>query len=350
VCTEADQPQDRQRGEAERRAARHPQALSHPLGCEHEKRQHQPRCDLDPDADHQCAGGGAKARARPGGQRQRGGEEEHQQRVVVRATHGQLEQHRIQADECGCPARRVAQPARGARDHGDGAEAREHCNRLERPQPGGDPERRRRIARKREQGPVRGMLERPSDERKDRIGRCFGGDMRVGVQAMKRPHAGEVQVAEDILGDQRRAEEQGHVRHHDRRHDRAQRQRPSCQQDRQVARAHDQGQCLKTAARDAHTEAFQWPGHPARPAAAARRNVLRGPARGAGREQEDRRYDAEQPQRAQGAQGVRAIAETTARGECVGGIWSDSDAVHWACGEHRLIVASTPPASMWCAR
>jgi hypothetical protein len=194
------------------------------------------------------------------------------------------------------------------------------------------------------------MLEGPSHEREDRIGRCFGGDVRVGVQAVQRPHAGEVQVAEDILGDQRRAEEQGHVRRHDRHHDRAQRQRPSGQQDCQVARAHDQRQCLKAAARDAHTEAFQRPCHPARPAAAARRNVLRGPARGAGREKEDRRYDAEQPQRAQGAQRARAIAEATARGECVGRIWSDSDAVRWARGEHRLIVASTPPASMWCAR
>jgi hypothetical protein len=123
VRAEADQPQDRQRREAERRAAPDPQALSHPLGCEHEKRQHQPRRDLDPDAHYQRAGGGAKARARPGGQCQRGGEEEHQQRVVVRATHRQLEQHRIQADECCCAARRVAQPARGARDHGNGPEA-----------------------------------------------------------------------------------------------------------------------------------------------------------------------------------------------------------------------------------
>jgi hypothetical protein len=350
VRAEADQPQDRECREAECRAAPHPQALSHPLGCEHEKRQHQPRRDLDPDADHQRAGGGAKARARPGGQCQRGGEEKHQQRVVVRATHGQLEQHGIEADECGCPARGVTQPARGAGDHGDGAEAREHGNRLECPQPAGDPERRRRVARKREQRPVRGMLERPSDEWKHRIGRCFRGDMRVGVQAVQRPHAGEVQVAKDILGDQRRAEEQGHVRHHDRNHDCAQRQRGSCQQDRQVARAHDQRQCLKTAARDAHTEAFERPGHPARPATAARRDVLRGPARGAGRQQEDRRYDAEKPQRAKGAQGPRAIAETTAGGERGGRIWSDSDALHWACGEHRLIVASTPPASVWCAR
>jgi hypothetical protein len=190
------------------------------------------------------------------------------------------------------------------------------------------------------------MLERPSDERKDRIGRCFGGDVRVRVQAVQCPHAGEVQVAEDILGDQRRAEEQGHVREHDRHHDRAQRQRPSCQQDRHVARAHDQRQCLKTAARDAHTEAFERAGHPAGPAAAARRNVLRGPARGPGREQEDRRYDAEKPQRAEGANGARAIADATVGGDCVGRAWADSDARHWGGGLHRLIVASTPPASM----
>ncbi len=274
VGTEADQPQDRQRAEAERRAPRHSQALSPPRGCEHKKRQHQPGRDLDPDAHDQCAGGGAKARACPGGQCQRGGEQEHQEGVVVRAAHSQLEQHRVQADERGCPARRAAQPAGGPRDHRNGAEAGEHGDRLEGPQPPGDPERRRRVAREREQGPVRGMLEGPSDERKDRIGRRFGGDVGVGVQAVQRSHASEVQVAEHILRDQRRAQEQDHVRRHDRRHDRSQRQRPRRQQDRQVARAHDQRQGLKAGARDAHAEAFQGSRHPARPAAAARRNVL----------------------------------------------------------------------------
>jgi hypothetical protein len=346
VGTEADEAEDRQRREAERRAARHAQALSHALGREHKKGKHQPRRDLDADADHQCPGGGPKPGARPGGQCERGGEEEHQQRVVVCSTHRQLEQHRVQADECSRPARGAAQPAGSARDHGDGAEAGEHGDRLECPQPGGDPERRRRVAHKREQWPVGGMLERPSDERKDRVGRRFGGDMGVGVQAVQRPHAREVQVAEHVLGDQRRTQEQRDMRDHDRRHDRPQRQRGGCQQDRHVACAHDQRQCLKAAARDADTKAFQRPGQPARPAAAARRNVLRGPAGGTGSEEEDRRYDAEQAKAAQGAKGARAIVDATVGSDCAGRARTDSDARDWGGGLHRLIVASTPPASM----
>jgi len=61
------------------------------------------------------------------------------------------------------------------------------------------------------------MQERPSDERVDRIGGRFGGDMRVGVQAVQRTHAREREVAENVLGDQRRPQEQGHVRQQHRR-------------------------------------------------------------------------------------------------------------------------------------
>jgi hypothetical protein len=194
------------------------------------------------------------------------------------------------------------------------------------------------------------MLEGPSDEREDRIGRRFGGHVGVGVQAVQRPHAGEVQVAEHILGDQRRTEQQDHVCDYDRRHDRSQRQRSRRHQDRHVANAHDHRQRLKAGVREAHAEAFQGPGQPARPAAAARRNVLCRPSRGAGRDQEDRRHDAEEAKCAQGAQGARAIADTALRDACLGGVWADPDTGDWGCGVHRLIVASTPPAGMWWAR
>ena len=348
--TEADQPQDRQRAEAERRAPRHPQALPHARGCEHEERQHQPGRDLDPDAHDQRASSGAKARARPGGQRQRGGEQEHQQGVIVRAAHRQLQHDRVQSDECSSPARRGAQPARRPRDHRNGAEAGEYCDRFEGPQPPGEPERRRRVAREREQRPVWRILEGPSDERKDRVGRRFGSDVRVRVQAVQRPHASEVQVAEHILGDQRWAQEQDHVRRHDRRDDRSQGERPRCQQDRHVARAHDQRQGLEAGARNAHAEAFQGPGQPARPAACVRRNVLRGSARATSGEQQDGRHDANQAKRAQRTRSARAISNTPMRVDRVGRVCIDSDARHRGCGLHRLIVASTPPASMSCAR
>jgi hypothetical protein len=105
VGPEADQPQDCQRSQADRRAPCDAQALAHALGREQEKRQHEPGRDLDADAHHECGGGGAKARTRPDRQRQRGGEQEHQHGVVVCAAHRQLEHHGIQADECRGPGR-----------------------------------------------------------------------------------------------------------------------------------------------------------------------------------------------------------------------------------------------------
>ena len=340
---------------------RDPQALARALGREHEKRQHQPCRDLDPHA----------ATSAPAAARKRGLAPAVNASAAARTNISSVSlcaPPTASSSSTGfrptnAAAQREEFPSRrgGARDHRDGAEAREHGDRLECPQPAGDPQRRRRVARKREQRPVGGMLEGPSDERKDRIGRCFGGDMRVGVQAVQRPHAGEVQVAEDILGDQRRAEQQDHVRHHDRRHDRAQRQRRGRQQDRHVARAHDQRQCLKAAASRCRHRVLP----AARPTSSASRrcapeHTARVARRGAGREQEDRRYDAEQAKRAEARSAPeRSPIDSRAAIEPDG--FGSIRTLGWGRGPHRLIVASTPtckhvawpvscPAAACCAR
>jgi len=76
----------------------------------------EPGGHLHPEPRHERAGGGAKARLRARGERERRGEREHDQRVVVRAAERQLEQHRVQADEGRRPAARAAGAVRGAGD------------------------------------------------------------------------------------------------------------------------------------------------------------------------------------------------------------------------------------------
>ncbi len=132
------------------------------------------------------------------------------------ATDGQLEQHRIQADEGGGEASRVAFLSGCATDECDRSEARGDGKGLQRPQPAGDPERRDRVAREREQGTVGRALEGPAHKQVDGIGGRLGGDVRVRIQPVQRAQAGEVEVAEDILGEQRGAEQQRHVRGEDR--------------------------------------------------------------------------------------------------------------------------------------
>jgi hypothetical protein len=104
VAAEADQRDGPQRREADRRGQRDPHArLGAPRG-EHEKWQRQPGRQLHADAGHECHRAGAQPRARAGGQRERGRQREHDQRVVVRAADGEHEQHRVQPDERDRPA------------------------------------------------------------------------------------------------------------------------------------------------------------------------------------------------------------------------------------------------------
>ncbi len=60
------------------------------------------------------------------------------------------------------------------------------------------------------------MLKGPADEMEHLVGRRFGGDVRIRVKSVQDPQPRERQIAEDVLGDQRRAERHDHVGQHDR--------------------------------------------------------------------------------------------------------------------------------------
>jgi len=346
VRAEADQPQRRERHEAQAGGGGHLAPLVRSRWREQEEGQRQAGGDLDRHARHQRDGGRPKARFGSGRERQRAREQHDDQRVVVRAAHGQHEQHGVQADEGGGPAARVADPAGRPRDQCDRAEARRHGDSLERPQRTGQAQRCRGVAREREQRAIGGVQEGPSDEPEAGVGRHFGGDVRVGVKAVQCSQAGEAHVAEDVLGDQRRSQQQDQICSHDRREQCAQGQRARREQNQQVARRHDQHEVLKARVGDAHAEALQRPGHPARPAAAASRDVLRGSRGGAGRQQKDGREDSKQAEDAEDPQGARAPAR--ARG-CIDAPRLCRGGPAPGCGDRGVyepIVTSRAPASV----
>jgi hypothetical protein len=184
VRAEAEQPHQRERQQSGAGPERHPRTLASPRWREHEERQHQTCRDLDSDARRQrsCAGAPAWVRAR--GQRQRRGQRQEQQRVVVRSANRQHEQHRIQPHECRGPTPRVSEPARRARDQRHRGEARGDRDRLERPQPARKSQWDQRVAQKREQRAVGRVLKRPADEVEHLVGGRFGGHVRIGVEAV----------------------------------------------------------------------------------------------------------------------------------------------------------------------
>jgi hypothetical protein len=264
----------------------------------------------------------------------------------VCAADGRQEQHRVQPDERRGPARRVPEPAPRARDERDSAEARDDGERLERPQRTGQAERRRRVADQREQRAVRRVLVRPADEREDFVAGGLGGDVRVRVETVQRAEAGERYVAEDVLREQGRPEQQDQMCGEDRSGDRAQRQRPRAEQHECVARAHDQHQRLEAARAEAHAEALERAREPAGPAARARGYVLRRFAGSGGARQEDGDDDAEQaeqperadePGRALGRAAPGDAASVSA--ERVGGM--DRRTRRGRGDRHRLIVTSS---------
>ncbi len=118
------------------------------------------------------------------------------------------------------------------------------------------------------------MLVRPTEEGEDFVARGLCGDVRVRIEAVQRAESREADVAEHVLGDQRRSEQEDCVGRHDGRRDRAQAERARGEQHEQVARAHDQAERLKAARADAQAETFERPSQPADPAAAARGHVL----------------------------------------------------------------------------
>jgi hypothetical protein len=154
VAAEADQPEYSQRHEAEPGGRSEPQPIAAVTCTEHEKRQHESGGHLDADARHECRCAGAKARDGAGRERERRCERQQDQRVVVRSADGEHEQHGVQPDERHGRAPRVTEAPGGAPDERDRPEARGDGERLERPQPAGEPERRSRVAQEREQRAV----------------------------------------------------------------------------------------------------------------------------------------------------------------------------------------------------
>jgi hypothetical protein len=248
VRAEADQPQRHERHEAQAGCGGHLPTFVRPRWSEHEEGQREACGDLDRHPRHQCDGGRSKTWLGTGGERQRAREQHEDQRVIVRAAHGQHEQHGIQADECGGEAARLTEPAGRPHDESNRAEARHHGERLERPQRTGQAERCRGIAREREKRPIGGVKERPADEPEDLVGRHFGGDVRIGVKTVQRSQAGEADVAEDVLGDQRRSQQQDQICGNDRHDQGAHCQRAAREQNQQVARRHDQHEVLEAGA------------------------------------------------------------------------------------------------------
>ena len=296
---EADQRHHRHRHQRAAGAERRAHAFARPRWSQHEERQHQPGGHLHAHRRRQRARRRARALACARGPYERQRQRQQQQRVVVCAADRQHQQHRVQAHERRRPARRVAQARGRARDQRDRAEARDDRQRLERPQAAREAKRHQRVAEEREQRPVGGVLELPVDEPQHRVGGRFGGEVGVRVEAVQDAHACEREVAEDILGDQRRPQQQDRVGEHDRAGQRRRRQPPRDEQHEQVARAHDQHQRLEAAAGEAHAEPVQRTRQPRGPAAAARGDVLAGRRGGAGAHEKDARHDAAQPQRAE---------------------------------------------------
>jgi hypothetical protein len=250
-------------------------------GAEHEERQHDPRAQLHADTGDERGGARSRTRGGAGAQGQRSRQRERHQRVVVGAADGQHEQHGVQPDECRRRGPRAAQAGGGPRRQRDRAEARGGRERFQHPQPARDPRRRGHVAREREQRPVGGVLEGPADESERRIGGGFGGEVRVGIEAVQRPQAREREVAEHVLGDERGTECHDDVREHDRARQRERRQRARGHEREHVAGAHHEHQRLEGGAAEAAAEAGERTRQPAGPAAAAGGDVLGGSGGGA---------------------------------------------------------------------
>lgn len=247
---------------------------------ERQERQQQPRRQLDADASgkRQCRStqpracrvriasrwtavqmpGGRAAepsrRACAGAQHQRQCQRRDQHRVVVSAAHGQHQQHRVEAEEGHGEGRREAAPLRGPRGQRHRGQAEQRGRDFQRPQRAGEAQRRGRVAGEREQRPIGGVLERPADEAEHGVADRFGGEVRVGVEAVQRPHPRERHVAEHVLREQRWAEHQNHVRRHDRCREPPQRHRTRAEQRQRVAAADDEHQRLEAAAPQVRAE------------------------------------------------------------------------------------------------
>jgi hypothetical protein len=293
----------RQRRQGRQCARAGAQPLAPGGGRQDQEGEHQARRRLDADAGHRRHRRRAKARL-PARQRQGAGDRDQHQGVVVGASHGQLQQDGVEADEYGRHPRRAAGPLGGPRRQRHRREAGKGGDQLQRPQAAGEAERDDRIAAEREQRAVWGVLEGPAHEREDRVGGRFGRHVGVGVEAVQDAQPPERQVAEHVLGDERWAEDERQVGGHHADRDRSSRQAPRGGEGGEVAGAHDQRQRLEGAIAQSEPHTVQRTGKPTGPAAGPRRDVAAGMARRGDRQAERARHgshQADHPERAQEA-------------------------------------------------
>jgi len=355
VAAEAEERHRGQRAHARQGACRKQGAFAQAGWREQQERQRQAGGELDADARHEGARGGPQARLCAGAQGQRGRQREQDQGVVVGAAEREHEQHRVEPHEGGRPARRPSEQRRRARDERDRAEARDESGRLERPQATGEPERGGGVAAKREQRPVGGVLVGPAQVVQDRIGGRFGGNACIRVQPVKRAHAREAEIAEHVLGYQRRTQQQGDVRGEDGEHQGPPGKAARGEQDREIAAAHHERERLEAARAQALAQTLVRTRKPARPASAAGGNVLRGFAGGAGRQQKAAADETEQGERSDGRQKQRRATlvrrgRGAARAAARPASRQRTRVRRGHGGLHRTIVAAARPAAVRWAR
>ncbi len=267
-----------QTGRARRRDA---PALRGGAPAQHQERQQQPGRELDSHAAGQrerrpAWSLGCRACTRPGrAQQQCKAERQQQQGVVVRAADRHHQEHRVQPEERQRECPRATEPPCRLGRQPDRSEAADGGQRLQCPEPAGQPQGRSRIAHQREQRAVRRVLERPADEAEHRVARGFGREVGVGVEAVQCAHAPEGEVAEDVLGEQRRPEQQDQVGGDHGCRERCDRKRPCRQKGEKVARADHEHERLEPPLSELRADPAQGAGQPARPAAAVGGHVLR---------------------------------------------------------------------------
>ena len=191
----------------------------------------------------------------------------------------------------------------------------------------------------------------PAEVVDDRVGGRFCGDARVGVKPVKRAHAREAEIAEHVLGYQRRTQQQGDVRGEDRQRERPPGKSARHEQDREIAAAHHERERLEAARAQGLAKTLVWTRQPARPASAAGGDILRWFAGRPGRQQKAAPDEAEQ--------GERSDRRQNKRGATI--VWCGRAAARTAArpasrqrtsvrrghgGLHRTIVAAARPVTV----
>ncbi len=302
VRAEAREPHNGDRDQAEERAERHARPCARAGGSEGDERKQKAGRHLHANPHRRHRRRCPQARLGAGREEQRDGHDEDHERVVVGAPDRKLQQHGVAAHERRRPATREPAAAGSKRRDGGGGEARQDGERLQAPEAACEAQRRREVAREREEGPVGGVLEGPADEPVDVVRGGFTGQVGVGVQPVDRSHASEGEVAEDVLGEERRAEEEDRVGEHDRPREHPHRDRPGPRQQEGVASTDEQREDLEAGVREGDVEAREGARQPRRPAPAAGRDELirrRGGARGDEEGAREDRPQAEQGRRPQ---------------------------------------------------